>query len=160
MSTYLALTFGTLLSSQGTDASFAATSVAPPGASFFRVPSLSDPSSCSSRLAFVFCDLTARPTFQTLADHRSEKRIRPQSRKTHTAIRTDTRQGAIRCGSEVVFQGIGRSGTVRADACPVLPAERLENSTPRSRLMQTVPGHRCGRLPAPGFRAGSPRPNP
>ncbi|MDH6143931.1 MULTISPECIES: hypothetical protein, partial [Kitasatospora] len=40
--TYLALTFGTLLSSQGTDASFAATSVAPPGASLFRVSSLSD----------------------------------------------------------------------------------------------------------------------
>ncbi|MDH6121912.1 hypothetical protein ABH930_004016 [Kitasatospora sp. GAS204A] len=43
MSTYLALTFGTLLSSQGTDTSFAATSVTPPGASFFRVLSLSDP---------------------------------------------------------------------------------------------------------------------
>ncbi|MDH6141173.1 hypothetical protein P3T35_003190 [Kitasatospora sp. GP30] len=40
MSTYLALTFGTLLSSQGTDASFAATSVAPSGASFLLLSEL------------------------------------------------------------------------------------------------------------------------
>ncbi|PJN40943.1 hypothetical protein CG747_07830 [Streptomyces sp. CB02959] len=33
VSTYLALTFGTLLSSQGTDASFAPVSPGPPGAS-------------------------------------------------------------------------------------------------------------------------------
>ncbi|TQF05364.1 hypothetical protein E6W39_27910 [Kitasatospora acidiphila] len=42
MSTYLALTFGTLLSSQGTDASFEFASAFSPGASFFRVSSLSD----------------------------------------------------------------------------------------------------------------------
>ncbi|MEY9969174.1 hypothetical protein ABIA33_007261 [Streptacidiphilus sp. MAP12-16] len=34
VSTYLALTFGTLLSSQGTDASFKTVSPVPPGASF------------------------------------------------------------------------------------------------------------------------------
>ncbi|WP_344571078.1 hypothetical protein, partial [Kitasatospora viridis] len=43
MSTYLALTFGTLLSSQGTDASFEIVLAISPGASFFRVLSLSDP---------------------------------------------------------------------------------------------------------------------
>ncbi|WP_220040745.1 hypothetical protein, partial [Streptomyces tateyamensis] len=42
MSTYLALTFGTLLSSQGTDASFVLISQSL-RASFFRVLSLSDP---------------------------------------------------------------------------------------------------------------------
>ncbi|MFB7908685.1 hypothetical protein ACFC1T_19880, partial [Kitasatospora sp. NPDC056076] len=35
------------------------------------------------QLAGVFCGLTPRPTFQTLADPRSEKRIQPQSDKTH-----------------------------------------------------------------------------
>ncbi|MFJ5843194.1 hypothetical protein ACIQGO_41870, partial [Streptomyces shenzhenensis] len=41
---YLALTFGTLLSSQGTDASFVLTlSGFPPGASFSVFPTLSDP---------------------------------------------------------------------------------------------------------------------
>ncbi|MEU5052028.1 hypothetical protein, partial [Streptomyces sp. NPDC021096] len=45
-STYLALTFGTLLSSQGTDASFVLTlSGFPPGASlrYFVFPTLPDP---------------------------------------------------------------------------------------------------------------------
>jgi hypothetical protein len=37
VSTYLALTFGTLLSSQGTDASFKTLSPVSPGASFFVV---------------------------------------------------------------------------------------------------------------------------
>ncbi|MFJ2779206.1 hypothetical protein, partial [Kitasatospora sp. NPDC087315] len=32
-----------------------------------------------TQLAAVFRDLTARPTFQTLADPRPEKRIQPQS---------------------------------------------------------------------------------
>ncbi|MFE2111210.1 hypothetical protein ACFXAF_35840, partial [Kitasatospora sp. NPDC059463] len=36
------------------------------------------------QLAGVFCGLTPRPTFQTLADPRSEKRIRPQPLKTGT----------------------------------------------------------------------------
>ncbi|TQF03748.1 hypothetical protein E6W39_27640 [Kitasatospora acidiphila] len=80
MSTYLALTFGTLLSSQGTDASFEFASAFSPGASFFRVSSLSDPPSGFFRLAlgvsnltrssaplrpqeaFAVSDLTARPT--------------------------------------------------------------------------------------------------
>ncbi|WP_223124059.1 hypothetical protein, partial [Streptomyces cacaoi] len=43
VSTYLALTFGTLLSSQGTDASFETVSPAPPGASLSVSPTLSDP---------------------------------------------------------------------------------------------------------------------
>ncbi|MDH6126547.1 hypothetical protein P3T39_003504 [Kitasatospora sp. GP82] len=37
----------------------------------------------------------------------------------------------------MVFQGIGHPGTVRADACPVLPAERLENTTPIAGYGQT-----------------------
>jgi len=80
MSTYLALTFGTLLSSQGTDASFAATSVAPPGASFFLLFELIRPASrrfptrsrcfqpyqvfrtARPQEAFAVTDLTACPT--------------------------------------------------------------------------------------------------
>ncbi|WP_344567068.1 hypothetical protein, partial [Streptomyces axinellae] len=42
VSTYLALTFGTLLSSQGTDASFETISLASPGASLSVSPTLSD----------------------------------------------------------------------------------------------------------------------
>ena len=60
LSTYLALTFGTLLSSQGTEASFAALSQAPPGFPFV-VPSLADPISRfrhplegACRFAFAF----------------------------------------------------------------------------------------------------------
>ncbi|MFB9372182.1 hypothetical protein, partial [Kitasatospora albolonga] len=45
------------------------------------------------QLACVFCDLTARPTFQTLADPRSEKRIRLDLPNSRTTIRTDPRQG-------------------------------------------------------------------
>ena len=48
VSTYLALTFGTLLSSQGTEASFAAVSPAPPGFPFV-FSSLSDPFGSDSR---------------------------------------------------------------------------------------------------------------
>ncbi|OPF71136.1 hypothetical protein VT50_0235230 [Streptomyces antioxidans] len=54
VSTYLALTFGTLLSSQGTDASFETVSPASPGASLrcfqpyqTRFPTVSDPNSVS-----------------------------------------------------------------------------------------------------------------
>ncbi|WP_214665607.1 hypothetical protein, partial [Streptomyces javensis] len=54
VSTYLALTFGTLLSSQGTDASFETVSPVSPGASLrcfqpyqIRFPVVSDPNSVS-----------------------------------------------------------------------------------------------------------------
>ncbi|RMB81890.1 hypothetical protein CTZ28_31655, partial [Streptomyces shenzhenensis] len=54
-STYLALTFGTLLSSQGTDASFVLTlSGFPPGASLSVFPTLSDPFGSDSRSAGPF----------------------------------------------------------------------------------------------------------
>ncbi|MFJ4984925.1 hypothetical protein ACIP9H_14120, partial [Streptomyces sp. NPDC088732] len=49
VSTYLALTFGTLLSSQGTEASFETVSPAPPGFPFV-VSSLADPISFSATL--------------------------------------------------------------------------------------------------------------
>jgi hypothetical protein len=42
VSTYLALTFGTLLSSQGTEASFGTVSPAPPGFPFFVSPTLAE----------------------------------------------------------------------------------------------------------------------
>ncbi|MEU1288957.1 hypothetical protein, partial [Kitasatospora sp. NPDC005856] len=56
---------------------------------FFRVSSLSDVFRSVSgasfiQLAGVFRGLTPCPTFQTLADPRSEKRIRPQPDKTRT----------------------------------------------------------------------------
>ncbi|TMU93233.1 hypothetical protein FGK60_08170 [Streptomyces sp. DASNCL29] len=57
VSTYLALTFGTLLSSQGTDASFETVSPVSPGASLrcfqpyqIRFPVVSDPNSVSGPL--------------------------------------------------------------------------------------------------------------
>ncbi|MFB9372132.1 hypothetical protein, partial [Kitasatospora albolonga] len=46
------------------------------------------------QLACVFCDLTARPTFQTLTDTRLVKRIRPDLLNLHTTNQTDPRQGA------------------------------------------------------------------
>jgi hypothetical protein len=46
VSTYLALTFGTLLSSQGTEAAFTAVSPAPPGFPFAASLTLSDPFQC------------------------------------------------------------------------------------------------------------------
>src|SRR5882762_6826256 len=46
VSTYLALTFGTLLSSQGTEASFGTVSPAPPGFPFAVPPTLSDAFQC------------------------------------------------------------------------------------------------------------------
>ncbi|OPF82894.1 hypothetical protein VT50_0206005 [Streptomyces antioxidans] len=72
VSTYLALTFGTLLSSQGTDASFETVSPASPGASLrcfqpyqTRFPTVSDPNSVSDGrwrgLAFRrVCDFSRR----------------------------------------------------------------------------------------------------
>jgi hypothetical protein len=42
VSTYLALTFGTLLSSQGTEAAFTAVSPAPPGFPFAVIPTLAE----------------------------------------------------------------------------------------------------------------------
>ncbi|MFJ4191299.1 hypothetical protein, partial [Kitasatospora sp. NPDC089509] len=68
----------------------------PPGASFFRVSSLPDVFRSVFRgfviqLTGVFCGLTPRPTFQTLADPRSEKRIRLQSDKTHMTNKPQAR---------------------------------------------------------------------
>ncbi|ARF79209.1 hypothetical protein B6264_16570 [Kitasatospora aureofaciens] len=88
MSTYLALTFGTLLSSQGTDASFRPPSSGPSGRFVLSCFQLIRCFPLRFRrfviqLAGVFCGLTPRPTFQTLADPRSEKRIQPSP----TAIR-------------------------------------------------------------------------
>ncbi|MEV7186933.1 hypothetical protein, partial [Kitasatospora sp. NPDC093102] len=89
MSTYLALTFGTLLSSQGTDASFGPPSSGPSRLRSFVFPAyqtLSAPftGAFCFRPAGAFQRLAPCPTFQTLADPRSEKRIRPQSDKTNT----------------------------------------------------------------------------
>src|ERR1700754_4148878 len=77
VSTYLALTFSTLLSSQGTDASFGFPSGAPPGFSLrcfvLAFPTLSDSFVSDSPSEGVLL-LSARPfrsavpTFQTLAD--------------------------------------------------------------------------------------------
>ncbi|MFF9842338.1 hypothetical protein, partial [Streptomyces sp. NPDC013740] len=71
VSTNLALIFGTLLSSQGADASFVLTlSGFPPGASFvLAFPTLSDPFGPDSQSAgFCLPGCWAVPTSQTLAD--------------------------------------------------------------------------------------------
>ncbi|TKA08548.1 hypothetical protein FCI23_28000, partial [Actinacidiphila oryziradicis] len=68
----LALTFGTLLSSQGTEASFETVSPAPPGFPFV-FPSLPDPFRPDSRWRdsyFCLPGLSAVPTSETLADPR------------------------------------------------------------------------------------------
>ncbi|QDA08300.1 hypothetical protein FMM49_36230 [Streptomyces rimosus subsp. rimosus] len=61
VSTYLALTFGTLLSSQGTDASFGPVSPGPPGASL----------RCSTTLSGRF-GLSIHPLFRRHAETRSK----------------------------------------------------------------------------------------
>ncbi|MFJ8436557.1 hypothetical protein ACIQ9P_35195, partial [Kitasatospora sp. NPDC094019] len=66
------------------------------------------------QLAGVFCGLTPRPTFQTLADPRPEKRIRPQSSKMSTTKQTIAakaeRHGAAKPVLEVVFRGLAAPG--------------------------------------------------
>ncbi|MET8184158.1 hypothetical protein, partial [Streptomyces sp. NPDC005336] len=74
VSTYLALTFGTLLSSQGTDASFETVSPVSPGASLrsFVFPTLPDPFSVPFPVRIPFLVAVGEPlpfgVLLTLAD--------------------------------------------------------------------------------------------
>ena len=129
MSTYLALTFGTLLSSQGTDTSFGPPSSGPSGRFALSCFQLIRPESVlfADLLSSPLCrpDLTACPTFQTLADPRSEKRIGLDPNAIPINRHAEFAQGRDRArpgeDRDVVFQGIGYLGTVRADRASGAP---------------------------------------
>ena len=168
MSTYLALTFGTLLSSQGTDASFGPPSSGPSGRfvlSCFqlircfplRFPGLRHPTRwCLLRLDAP-SDVSNSSRSPLRKANPAESDCNPIKRARRISTKPIRESENDRHEPEVVFQRIGRPGTVRADACPVLPARQLEGlyalPLPDANDVQKGPAGPPGRGPA-GLASG------
>jgi hypothetical protein len=125
VSTYLALTFGTLLSSQRTEAAIRTVSPAPPGFPFVVFPTLSDTFQCLTpsqrgRLSGP----SAVPTSETLADPVPPGQIGPVVRKSDCIPRKHT--NARQQGDDAKSSLVSRSRKV--------PAEWLPGDRPKSAL--------------------------